>query len=117
MGLKLSLEGVSYAYGVHKVLSDVTVADVAPGRVTAVIGPNAIYPSLRGSATVKSPFSFKESSVPLMVNLPRTSPTSPSSSFLEILPLQITVSEGLVMPLKRTLNCRSDSIPAQAVKH
>ncbi|SMX27229.1 putative siderophore transport system ATP-binding protein YusV [Pelagimonas phthalicica] len=38
---KLKAKGLSFSYGKHKVLSDVGFAPIAPGTLTALIGPNA----------------------------------------------------------------------------
>jgi hypothetical protein len=58
---------------------------------------------LRGSATVKSPLSFIESSVPLMVSLPCTNSSPPSSDLPVTVPRHVRTSDGLVIPEKRTL--------------
>lgn len=41
MGLDLSIERLSFAYGTRLVLDDITLPGLLPGAVTAVIGPNA----------------------------------------------------------------------------
>ena len=40
--MKLSAERLSYAYGRHRVLHDVTLAGLESGTLTAVLGPNAV---------------------------------------------------------------------------
>jgi iron complex transport system ATP-binding protein len=41
MALTLSIDNLSFSYGKRPVLSDISIAQVRPGRITAVIGPNA----------------------------------------------------------------------------
>src|SRR5690348_2467600 len=40
--MKLSVERLSFAYGRHRVLHDVSLAGVESGAVVAVLGPNAV---------------------------------------------------------------------------
>ncbi|MCC6454079.1 MAG: ABC transporter ATP-binding protein [Caldilineaceae bacterium] len=41
MAMKLTVEGISFHYGSRAVLQDVTLKSAEPGKLTALIGPNA----------------------------------------------------------------------------
>jgi iron complex transport system ATP-binding protein len=58
MALSISVEDLSFSYGKREVLSGISIAQIKPGRVTAVIGPNAagkstMFKCLTGFVTAK----------------------------------------------------------------